>query len=58
MAFSQRVPLTDVVMTFLLRAARSAPVRPFVELDRGPCWLFAVVVVVVVVSSSPVSGSG
>lgn len=28
-AFSQRVPLTDVVMTFFLRAARSAgPVRP------------------------------
>lgn len=48
MAFSRRVPLTDVVITFLLRAARSGPVRPFVESEpnRGPCWLFAVVVVV------------
>lgn len=40
-AFSRMVSLTDVVMTFLLRAARSGPVRPFVEskLDRGPCLL-------------------
>lgn len=56
MAFSRRVPLTDVVMTFLLRAVKSGPVCPFVELNRGPCWLFAVVVVVV--SSSSMSGSG
>lgn len=31
MAFSQRVLLTNVVMTFLLRAVKSEPVRPFVE---------------------------
>jgi len=44
-------------MTFLLRAARSGPVRPFVksELDCKPCWLFAVVIVVIL--SSSVSGS-
>lgn len=58
MSFSREVPNDDRGDdVFLLRAARSGPVRPFVEseLGRGSRWPFAVVVVVV---SSSVNGSG